>query len=94
MECPKCRRRMLYEPPCHEGDIGSMRCFNCSTRIWDKREVIMPGVPPVEEHRSTYPFNALNLQKARAAKLEGIRAKQRELLDQVAELDRESRMVG
>lgn len=94
MECPKCRRRMLYEPPCFAGDEGSQRCPNCSTRIWDERPVVMPDVPPVEERRSTYPSNALNLQKARAAKLEGIRAKQRELLDQVAELDQESRMFG
>ena len=93
MKCPKCKRRMLYEPPCFEGDTGSQRCPNCSTRIWDEREVTMPGVPPVEDARS-YPGNAANLQKAREAKLAGIRAKQKELLMQVAEMDEESRMVG
>lgn len=93
MCCPKCGRKMAYERPSFAGDTGSMRCYNCGSRIWDKRPVVMPDIPPVEDGRN-YQANAANLAKAREVKLAGIAERRNVLLLEMARLDKEARLAS
>lgn len=45
VKCPKCQGKMIYDPPRHEGDVGSAKCLICGNRIWEPAKIVMPIVP-------------------------------------------------